>query len=290
MYNRGNSNALRSTTSSPPNRRSPIARYADDTYTIASSKSQLQAGLHATNEFIVYTDQAVNPKKSSYASTISIPTDDVKISGERIPKETVFRSLGVPVVLRHCSRTSTLIQDSRSSVSFDQKGQIISSPVLSAGMFAVEVAAVHQSLLRKFETAILYVHCGETLAKLVPSHFCCPFVWHRTSPFMAVDYCCIDRDLILLWLSGNVAPERRSLLRAELAGATWTASSAYRCGLRDTPRCPYCSNEDDDDFYWLRCQECRGRWQESGLAGTRLLSPSTLGCLVSGGAPKPVSR
>ena len=37
--------------------------YSDDTYTIASSKYHLQAGLHATDEFLVYTDQAVNPKK-----------------------------------------------------------------------------------------------------------------------------------------------------------------------------------------------------------------------------------
>ena len=91
-------------------------------------------------------------------------------------------------------------------VSFDQRAQTLSSLCLSAGLYGVEVSFVSQSLLRRFESAILQALWGTSRAMrtkeiifsiLVPGH--------RTSPTMAAAY---NRVLWLIKWVRTPGPQR----------------------------------------------------------------------------------
>ena len=59
-----------------------------------------------------------------------------------------------------------------------------------------------------------------------------------------------------------IPPTHKSLLRGALAGALWTADRAYRRGLREENRCPYCDKgvrEDESHLLWW----C-GAWKVAG--------------------------
>ena len=133
---------------------------------------------------------------------MQVREESVKISNEKKnPLSMAFRSLGAPVALSRAPRTSdhTRARFEKAAalagrigqlpISFEQKGMTLASLVMSAGLFAIEVSFVSQTLLRSLERAVLQAVWGRSrITRAKEVLFAVILPGHRLSPFMATDY------------------------------------------------------------------------------------------------------
>ena len=141
--------------------------YCDDCYAISDTTKELGLATSVTEEWLTLTGQESNAKKSVVFVSGAPALPVVQLQGVPVPVKGSFKSLGVEVVPEGEKGMGKVLTDriakahhilQRASLlegGFTLRATLISSLIISAGLFGVAIARTNHKAMMALETAVM---------------------------------------------------------------------------------------------------------------------------------------